>query len=181
MISRARLLLLSVLFFSICLGLGYPSLNRVDWRTYAGLSDVKIYVAMETHQEPPAINQHLRFRVLVPYLARPFYLMANGRIGTWDPAMFGLLIVDAFFTAATAMLLLVLVFRMLGSYQIALGSALIYLLNFAVSNLRLAGLVDAGEGFFLMLMVWALFDEQYWLLPICGALGAATKNRSFHL
>ncbi len=90
--------------------------------------------------------------------------------------MFGLLIVDAFFTAATAMLLLVLVFRMLGSYQIALGSALIFLLNFAVSNLRLAGLVDAGEGFFLMLMVWALFDEQYWLLPICGALGAATKE-----
>ncbi len=34
-ISRIRILLLSALFFFICFGLGYPSLNRVNWRTYA--------------------------------------------------------------------------------------------------------------------------------------------------
>ncbi len=176
LISHSRFALLSALLFFICLGLGYPSLNRVDWRTYSGLSDVKIYAAMETRQEPPTINPHLRFRVLVPYLARPFYLMARGRVGTWDPVTFGLLVVDAFFTAATAMLLLVLVLQILGSYAIALGSALIYLLNFAVPNLRLVGLVDAGEGFFLMLVTWIMFEEKYWLLPFCGALGAATKE-----
>ena len=176
MISPSRLLLLSVLFYLISLGLGYPTLHRVDLEKDAGLSDVQMYVATETGGEPPVINSHLRFRLLVPYLARPFYLMARGRIGTWDPATFGLLIVNAFFTAATAIILLVLVFRVLGSYAIALGSALIYLLNFAVPNLRLVGLIDAGEGFFLLLVVWSLFAEKYWILPFCGVLGAAAKE-----
>jgi hypothetical protein len=31
-IPRGRLWLMFALFFSICCGLGYPSLNRVDWR-----------------------------------------------------------------------------------------------------------------------------------------------------
>ncbi len=139
---------------------------------------MKTYGAMVAGEQLDPANPafHMRFRVLVPYLARPLYLMARGRIGTWDAVAFGLLVVDAAFTTATAMLLLVLIFRILGSYVIALGAALIYLLNFAVPNLRLAGLVDAGEGFFLILVVWSLFEERYWLLPLCGVLGAATKE-----
>jgi uncharacterized membrane protein len=90
--------------------------------------------------------------------------------------MFGLLVVDSFFTAGTAMLLLLVSWRQIGSYSTALGAALVYLLNYAVPNLRLAGLVDAGEGFFLMLLVWALFKEKYWILPLCGALGALAKE-----
>ena len=36
-------------------------------------------------------------RVLVPYVAKPFYWLAKGRVGSWDPVMFGLLISDSFF------------------------------------------------------------------------------------
>jgi uncharacterized membrane protein len=122
------------------------------------------------------LDSHVQFRVLVPYLARPIYKMAEGRSGTWDPIMLGLLVVDSLFVAGTVTLLLMVVAGQIGNYAVALGSALIYLLNFAVPNLRLAGFIDAGEGFFLMLAVWALWRERYWLLPLMGAVGATAKE-----
>jgi hypothetical protein len=176
-VSPSRLLLLSLLLFFICCGLGYPSLNRVDWRKApGGLDDVQTYAALVTAPPEADLNDHMQYRVLVPYLARPFYWIAKGRVGTWDPIMFGLLVVNSFFVASTATLLLIVVFRQLGRYEIALGAALIYLLNFAVPNLRLVGLIDAGEGFFLMLLVWSLYEEHYWTLPAWGILGATTKE-----
>jgi hypothetical protein len=113
---------------------------------------------------------------MIPFLARPFYRIAKGHFGTWDPIMFGLLVVDSFFVALTATILVIVVNRYIGNYPVALGAALLYLLNFAVPNLRLAGLVDAGEGFFLMLLVWSLSQELYWTLPIWGILGATAKE-----
>jgi hypothetical protein len=176
-IARGRRWLLFALFFAICCGLGYPSLNRVDWRQApGGLEDVVTYASMVTSPPTPDPDQHMQFRILVPYLARPIYRIAKGRIGTWDPVMFGLLLVDSFFTAFTAILLVTVVNRQLGSYPVALGSALLFLLNFAVPNLRLAGFVDAGEAFFLMLLVWTLFARRYWLLPLIGILGATAKE-----
>ncbi|MGO9892684.1 MAG: hypothetical protein ACLPX8_00520 [Bryobacteraceae bacterium] len=176
-IPRSRRWLLFGLFFCICCGLGYPSLNRVDWRQApGGLEDVSAYANLVTSPPSPNPAQHMQFRVLVPYLARPIYRMAKGHVGTWDPIMFGLLVVDSFFTAFTAILLVTVVCRQLGSYVVGLGAALLFLLNFAVPNLRLAGFVDAGEAFFLMLLVWALFDRRYWILPLVGILGAMAKE-----
>ncbi len=176
-IPRSRLLLLFLIFFFTCCGLGYPILNRIDWRQApGGLNDVVIYASLVTSPPPPELDQHLQFRILLPYLARPIYRMAKNHIGTWDPIMFALLMVNSFFVALTVTLLLIVVHRQLGSYAIALGSALIYLLNFAVPNLRLTGLVDAGEAFFLMALVWSLFREDYWILPIWAVLGAMAKE-----
>jgi hypothetical protein len=176
-IPRSRLLLLSLIFFFICCGLGYPILNRIDWRQApGGLADVLTYADLVTTPATPDLNQHMQFRVLVPYLARPIYRMAKNHIGTWDPIMFGLLVVNSFFVALTVTVLLIVVQRQLGSYAVALGSALIYLLNFAVPNLRLAGLIDAGEGFFLMALVWSLVKEDYWILPIWAVIGATAKE-----
>lgn len=176
-VPRSRLLLLLLLFFFICCGLGYPSLNRVDWRKApGGLSDVQTYAALVTAPPAADLNDHMQYRVLVPYLAKPFYRFAKNRIGTWDPIMFGLLIANSFLVASTATVLLIVTRSQLGSYTVALGSALIYLLNFAIPNLRLVGLIDAGEGFFLMLLVWSLSKEHYWTLPVWGVLGATAKE-----
>jgi hypothetical protein len=176
-VPRSRLLLLFLIFFFICCGLGYPMLNRIDWRqTPGGLEDIVTYASLVTASPTPDLNQHMQFRVLVPYLARPIYRMAKNHIGTWDPIMFGLLVVNSFFVALTVTLLLVVVHRQLGSYVVALGSALIYLLNFAVPNLRLAGMIDAGEAFFLMALVWSLFREDYWTLPLWAVIGATAKE-----
>jgi len=144
-IPRSRLLLLFGLFFCICCGLGYPSLNRVDWRKApGGLEDVATYAALVTAPPVADPSDHTQFRVLVPYLAKPIYRAAQNRIGTWDPILFALLVVNAFFVALTAVVIVVVVNRELASYTIALGSALLYLLNFAVPNLRLVGMIDAG-------------------------------------
>jgi hypothetical protein len=176
-ISRSRLALLYLLFFVICCGLGYPSLNRVDWRAgEGGLNDVRGYVAMV---EAPPVEQettHTAFRVLLPYMARPIYRLAKGHIGTWDPVMFSLLAVDALFVAGTALVLLMVVDGLVVSYAVGLGAALLYMLNFAVPNLRLNGMIDAGEGFFMVLLVWALWQERYWTLPLLGAVGATAKE-----
>ena len=176
-VPRSRLLLLFLIFYFICCGLGYPILNRIDWRQApGGLEDVLTYADLVTTTPTPDLNQHMQFRVLVPYLARPIYRIAKNLIGTWDPIMFALLAVNSFFVALTVTVLLMVVYRELGNYAVALGAALIYLLNFAVPNLRLAGLVDAGEGFFLMVLVWSLLREDYWALPIWAVIGATAKE-----
>lgn len=163
------------LFFLITLGLGYPILNRYDPRQIAGLTDVKSYAALVIGSPPPG-PAHLRFRVLVPLIARPLYLIARGHVNTWDPVMLGLLICDAMFAAATALLIVLLGADMLLSQSVSLVAALLYLLNFATPNLRLVGSVDAGEGFFLLALLWSLSQGRFWLLPLISVLGSLTKE-----
>jgi hypothetical protein len=170
------------LFFLISFGLGYPTLNRYDPRQTPGLTDVQTYAALVTHSSLPGAGlsaprlTHLRFRVLVPAVARPFYYLAKGRIGSWDPVMFGLLVANSLFAAATAVLIFALGVRQLASYPVSLVASLLYLVNFAIPNLRLAGLVDAGEGFFLLALLWSVADRHLWLLPFIAIFGALTKE-----
>src|ERR1019366_7302567 len=98
-----------------------------------GLSDVKTYASIVTGTATvDAGDRYRRFRVLVPWLARPFYWLARGRVGTWDPVMFGLLVADSLFVAGTAVLIVILGSRELGSSAAGLVGALLYLVNFAV-------------------------------------------------
>ena len=170
--------LLFSIFFLIAFGLGYPILNRFDPRQTPGLSDVRAYAAIATGSSTfePGDMRYRRFRVLVPWLARPFYQIARGRIGSWDPVLFGLLISDSIFIAGTALLIVVIGSSQFSSSVAGLIGALIYLVNFAVPNLRLVGLVDAGEGFFLLALLWCLSELKLWLLPIVAVLGALTKE-----
>jgi hypothetical protein len=169
--------LLLALFFAICVGLGYPILNRIDWqRAPGGLTDLQQYAPLVTAPPPPDPNQHMQFRVLVPYVARPFYYVARDHAGSWDPVMFGLLVANSLFVAGTVTVLLIVVHQQVGNYPVALGSALLYMLNFAVPNLRLIGFIDSGEAFFLMLVAWSLSRERYYLLPVWAVLGATAKE-----
>jgi hypothetical protein len=176
-IPRPRLALLFVLFFLICCGLGYSSLNRIDWRQApGGLVDLQKYAAMVTSPPTGDPDDHMQFRILIPYLAKPVYRLTKDHLGSWDPIMFSLLVVNSSFVAATVVVLLAVIYRLLGNYSIALGSALIYLLNFSVPNLRLIGFIDAGEGLFLMLLVWSLCGNSYWMLPLWAIPGAMAKE-----
>src|ERR1700692_421814 len=174
---RKAALLFSV-FFLIAFGLGYPILNRFDPRQTPGLSDLKAYAAITTGSSTfePGDMRYRRFRVLVPWLARPFYQIARGRFGTWDPVLLGLLISDSLFVAGTALLIVILGTRQFGRSVTGLIGALLYLVNFAVPNLRLVGLVDAGEGFFLLALLWCLSELKLWLLPIVAVLGALMEE-----
>ena len=175
-VAAIRLATLFCIFFLIACGLGYPVLNRYDPRQTTGLSDVKNYAALVTGTASVDAG-HVRFRVLVPWIARPFYHFAQGRIASWDPVMFGLLIANSLFVAGTAVFIVMLGVKAgNGNSTVGLVGALLYLANFAVPNLRLVGLVDAGEGFFLLALFWSLGELQLWALPLIAVLGALTKE-----
>ncbi len=172
--SAIRLAGLYALFFLIAWGLGYPTLNRYDPRQVSGLADVKTYADMVTGNPVPRL-EHMRYRVLVPWMARPFYHLADHRIASWDPVIFSLLVANSLFIAGTALLIVVIGTRIL-SYPASLIASLLYLVNFAVPNLRLVGLVDAGEAFFLLALYWILLHEQLWLIPAVAVFGAMAKE-----
>jgi len=174
-ITAAKSGSLFLLFFLIACGLGYPVLNRYDPRQTPGLSDVKVYAEMVSGTAG-ADAGHVRFRVLVPWVAKQVYRVAEGRTASWDPVMFSLLVADSIFVAATAMLVVILGARYLGNSAVGLLGAFVYLVNFAVPNLRLVGLVDAGEGFFLLALLWSLTEGKLWPLPFIAVLGTLTKE-----
>jgi hypothetical protein len=177
-IAAPRLAALFCIFFLIACGLGYSILNRFDPRQTPGLSDVKTYAALVTGATITDAEdmRFRRFRVLVPWIARPFYRIAKGRFASWDPVMVGLLVADSLFVAATCVLIVIIGCSTLSNSAAGLVGALLYMVNFAVPNLRLVGLVDAGEGFFLLALLWSLSEHRLWLLPTIAVLGALTKE-----
>jgi len=94
-----RFVVLWGLFFLISFGLGYPTLNRYDPRKLG--PDWQSYYNTVTGQDSPD-DIPFCFRVLVPYVAKPFYHLAKGRSRTWDPVCFGLLISNCLFSASAA-------------------------------------------------------------------------------
>ena len=159
-------------FFAVCVGLGYPTLNRYD----PGVSNVDATEYSKMVRNEAGVAPHFRHRVLIPYLARPIFRAAVGRVGSWNPAYFALLLVNSWFVSGTAYLLFIVASLHIGSPTIALLSSAIYLLNFAVPNLLLAGLVDSGEAFFLLALVGILSAEWFFLLPLAAVLGSLAKE-----
>lgn len=186
-VTPQRTALLWLLFFLICLGLGYPPLNRYDPGKIDGTSDVAEYHDIVVGRQPPRASEasgalarlaesENYYRVLVPYVAKPFYWLARGHLGTWDAALFGLLIANAIFTATTACLLVTIGYRLTLDSATALLGATLYLLNFCVANLNLVGLIDSAEGCFVMVIVWSLLSGRWFLLPLWGVLGTLAKE-----
>jgi uncharacterized membrane protein len=172
-----RLLLLWILFFLICFGLGYPTLRRYDPRSDLGLSDtVNYYRTVTGEAEAETRAEVFRCRLLVPYLARPFYRLARARLKTWQPVFFGLLVANALFCATAACLLLEIARLVQFEEGTALFAAALYLLNFAVPNLQLSGMVDASEACMMLLLTWTLLKEKYWLLPLWSITGPLAKE-----
>ena len=108
--SVSRVLLWMV-FVLICFGLGYPTLNRYDPRQQ--LPDAATYAKLAKEGQG-AIASPFRFRILVPILARYVGTLAEGHSGTWDPLMFGFLVVNSIFVATTAFLISVIGESLLG-------------------------------------------------------------------
>lgn len=154
---------------------GYPTLNRYNPTTTA-LADTKYYLSMVEKDLTVVPDSHWRYRVLTPLLARPFYEWSRGHIGSWHPGLFGLLVVNAFFCASTGLILTMLGLRLFGDMRIGLIAGLLYLTDFNVSNLYLAGLVDASEIFFLVALAWVLLERRWWLVPVIGIGGAVAKE-----
>jgi hypothetical protein len=169
-------LLLWLLFFAICFGLGYPMLRRYDPRTTEGLSDAAKYYAMVTGADTSGFKEMFRGRVLVPYVARSFYWFAQNYFPTWNAGFFGLLLSSALFCATTACLIVSIGNKLFDDPATALLGATLYLLSFAIPNLQLSGLIDAGEACFMAALLWSLLNRKWYLLPLWGLLGALAKE-----
>lgn len=163
-----------LLFFLICLGLGYASVQRYDPRSTPGLSDAAAYSRMVAGDEVQA--REMRFRVLVPWVAKPFYALARKFLDNSRAVNLALLIANSIFCATTGCLLVAIGLRVTDSPAVALLGATLYLLNFAVMNLQLAGMVDAGEACLITAVILTLFGGRWWLLPLWGLLGALAKE-----
>jgi uncharacterized membrane protein len=166
-------LILWSLFFLICMGLGYPTIIRYDPSSVPGLADSEGYSSMVTGGNLAGDEAH---RVLVPYLAKPLYRLVNGHLHNWNPVFFALLVVNSFFIATTAYLLVVISERIIGDYAVALLSGFLYLANFAVANFNLSGYVDSAINCMMIAVAWALLTERWWLLPLWGIVGALAKE-----
>lgn len=169
-LSIKRGILLWVLFFMICFGLGYPILNRYDPGRIPGTSDAAGYCSQV--RDPLTLS----YRIFVPALAKPFYLLAKGRIGTWDPALFGLLVASSILTAATAIVIIAIGLRCHFPFMTALVGAMLFVFDFAVPNWNLSGYIDSGEAFFLALVVFSMLTERWFLLPLWAIPGALAKD-----
>jgi uncharacterized membrane protein len=172
----SRYLLLWFLFFLICLGLGFPTLNRYEPPTIPGLSDTTAYSQLVTGEQQYFRWEYMRGRVLVPYVAKPFYWFARSHLKTWSPVFFGLLVANSLFCASSACLLLSIARQLNIPANVGLLAATLYLLNFAVPNLQLAGMIDSGESFFMLALVATLLAGQWPLMLAWGILGALAKE-----
>lgn len=174
--ALARPALLWLLFFLICMGMGYPTLNRYGSRSVPGLYDSRAYYALVVGAPLESDQADLSHRILVPLVARPVYWLAKGHLHSWDPVFFALLAANSFFIATTAWLLVDLGRRTVGNPAAALLGGFIYLANFAVANFNLSGYVDSAVNCMLIAVAWTLLAERWWLLPLWGILGAAAKE-----
>ena len=165
--------ILWTLFFLVCMGLGYPTLNRYDPRIASGVTDSRGYYSIVLGGTDAGDESH---RVLVPYLAKPIYWVTKSNLHTWNPVFFALLVVNSFFIATSAFLLVVVGYGLVGDYATALLAAFIYLADFAVANFNLSGMVDSAVNCLLMAVVWALLTDRWWLLPVLGVSGALAKE-----
>ena len=169
-------LVLWPLFFAICFGLGYPTLRRYDPRTTEGMSDTPKYYAMTTGADTSAFKEMFRCRILVPYVARPFYWFAQRYLYPWEAGFFGLLMSNALFCATTACFVVSIGNKLFDDLGAALVGATLYLLSFTIPNLQLSGLIDSGEACFMAALVWSLLGGKWYLLPLWGVLGALAKE-----
>jgi hypothetical protein len=169
----SRIFLYWVVFFCICFGLGFPVLNRFDPKT--GSPDSISYYKLVTGR-PSEAGDLLRYRVLVPWVAKPFFWAGDHHLGSWSPVAFGLLMSNSLFTA-TAALFLLMIGTACVSHKTALAGVLLFLLNFTIPNRQLgSGLVESGESCCMLMLFCALLQRKFFLLPIIGLLGALAKE-----
>jgi len=163
----------------MCASLGYASLNRYQPPATEGLIDSAVYYQMVTQRTTTVTYPYMRGRVLIPFVARPFYWFARGRVVSWDPIAFGLLTSNSIFCALGSCLLVSIGQRVSGNLLVGLVAAMLHLLCFAVPNLQLAGLVDSGESCFLLAVIYSLLANKWSQLPVWGVFGTLAKETFF--
>jgi len=174
--SLRQYVLLWFLFFLISAGLGYAALRRYDPRHTDSLSDTSLYYQLVIGDPRNLDREIARGRLLVPFVAKPFYWVARNRLKSVDPVLFGLLVSNSIFCALTATILFAVAERVVLDRAVALLAATLYLLSFAIPNFYLAGMVDSSEACLMVVLTWLLLTDKWRWLPLLGLIGALAKE-----
>ncbi len=165
------------LFFLMCLGLGYPTLNRFYPPDLNQLSDTVLYfnIVENGFSNITADEYGRSTRFFTTGLARLVYLVAP-TIGTWDKTSFSMLVANSCFVSAIACLTYFMAIKFSLNAQTGLIACFLLLLNFQTTNIFLAGLVEAG--FCLMILLFSILSYygRYFLLPMIAFLGVLSKE-----
>ena len=163
-------------FFLIALSLGYPGLSRYSPANTVNLDDSAVYYQL-TKDGLDAVNtDHRSTRVLVPFMARPIHYLLGGKVGSWDSVQFSLLIIASIFCASIAILIIKICEYIFKDKIVGVIASFIFYTNFSVSNLYLAGLVDAAECFFITLLFYLLLQRRWQYLPIIAIFATLAKE-----
>jgi hypothetical protein len=168
-------LILFYVFFGICLGLGYATVNRYDLRD-TGVRDSRAYFEMAdfsyAEMSPP-----YRYRVLTPSLAGVIQKgLSYVPLGTWSKVAFSFLIVNSFFMALAACILGRIALLVTGDQFVSILAPFVYLTAWPVVNLHLCGLVEAGEAFFFVTLIYLTLRNSWWATPIVICIGILAKE-----
>lgn len=170
------IILIFFLFFFISLGLGYPVLNRYSPTSLDALSDSTYYANLVTHGLS-GVSQDLRStRLVLPLIAHGIYLLLPAKMGSWDLVSFSMLIVNALFCAMIGALIFLLGCRIFKDAIIAMIAALLFFLNFSISNFYLTGLIDSGFSFSLLILLYCLLNDKWSYLAPIALLGCLIKE-----
>lgn len=165
-----------VLFFLIAVGLGYPSLKWYTPSTTEFLDDSTVYASLLQNGLDAVNSDHRSTRLLVPFMARPIYSLVDGNVGSWNSIQFSMLMVGAFFCAFIAVYLVQISEIIKCPKIIGVLAGFIFMTNFTVPNLYLAGLVDVAECFFVLVLLFALYEKKWGYLPVIAFFATLAKE-----
>lgn len=167
---------LLIIFMLICFGIGYAGLARFQPHKLPTMSDAASYYKMTQfhYTEVPA---PFRFRLLIPGLAGMINLILSKLfLGTWNSVCLSLLVVNSFFVSLTALVLIEISKELHIEPKLTLLSAFIYMVSFPVLNGHLIGLVDAGEGFFIAVLILMVLRNHWFLVSIITMASALVRE-----
>lgn len=173
-------LLATLVFFVLCLGLGYQGVSRYDPRKSPDVWDSTEYhsltLSMDFAASRAIDDSGDRPRILVPLVAKAVHALLPTSTGRAEPVLLSLLVANSMFCALAAALLVHLAVLAGVAVPVGLLAATLYLLNFATSNFFLSALVDSAEAASMLVLVWALYTGRWKWLPLVGAIGVCGKE-----
>ena len=170
--ARASAILL-LGFLAVCFAVGYPAFSRYDPRK-EGNYDAGCYYRMVLGGP---VGAPAGYRLLTPTLARGVHgVVSRLDVGSWDPVLLSLWIVNAVFVSLSALILMHIAAAVRPDTAVVILSPLIYLSSFVVVNFHLAGLVDAGEALCLTALLYAMLRDRWLPIPLLIGVGALAKE-----
>lgn len=167
-------LVLFYVFFGICLGFGYATLNRYDLRD-TGVRDSRAYLKMMDFNKD--VSPPYRYRVLTPSIAGIIKKgLSHIPLGTWNKSFLSLLIVNSFFMALAACILGRIALLVTRDRHVSILAPFMYLTAWPAVNQHLCALVEAGEAFFFIMLIYLTCRNKWWVTPIVICIGILGKE-----